>query len=266
MHWHENAAPLTRVRLQAGAVSTSGGYERGASHLLDPRTGSTAQFALSATVVAPNAGSANALSTALCVMQPEEGLRLVEATQGAAAIIMSRDGRMLRSQGIPKLELPVVGRLVAATGWPGNYQIQVTLTLRAIEGYRVRRPYEAVWAEDMSGKLIRNITVWTERRRWLPDLFEWWKKSGSAGGGASVTRATRPSGRYQLLWDGLDDDGQPVGPGKYRIVVESNREHGGYAKESAVIECGTQPAKATTKENGEFAAVEIAYGPVSQSA
>ena len=144
--------------------------------------------------------------------------------------------------------------------WPKGQQLTITLTLKTIEGYRVRRPYVAVWAEDLSGKLVRNITVWTEKRRWLPDLFEWWKKSGSNGVGASVTRATRAPGRYQLLWDGLDDAGQPLPEGKYRIVVETNREHGSYAKESGVIECGARPATVVLKETGEFEAVTLSYG------
>jgi thiamine biosynthesis lipoprotein len=38
LRWHENAAPLDEFELRSGAVTTSGGYERGASHLIDPRT------------------------------------------------------------------------------------------------------------------------------------------------------------------------------------------------------------------------------------
>jgi hypothetical protein len=49
-------------------------------------------------------------------------------------------------------------------------------------------------------------------------------------------------------------------------VVESNREHGSYAKESGVIECGATPSKVMLKENGEFEAVELSYGPGGQSA
>jgi thiamine biosynthesis lipoprotein ApbE len=261
LRWHENAAPLDEFELRSGAVTTSGGYERGASHLIDPRTGKTASGALSATVLAADSVTANALSTALCVLDEQAGRRLVQSTERAACLVLRLDGTTWQSGGFKP-----AFKTVAAAAWPKNQQVTITLTLKAIEGYRVRRPYVAVWAEDLSGKLVRNITVWTEKRRWLPDLFEWWKKSGSAGGGSSVTRATRPPGRYQLLWDGLDDAGQPLPAGKYRIVVESNREHGSYAKESGVIECGANPSKVMLKENGEFEAVELSYGPGGQSA
>lgn len=259
--WHDNALALTTLRLNEGAVATSGGYQRGADHLRDPRTGQTAAGAASATVIARDAVTANALSTALCVLDANQGRQLIETNPGAECLVTPLDGDHWRSSGFSKYERPLPIVKTAASGWPKGQQLTITLTLKAIEGYRVRRPYVAVWAEDASGKVVRNITVWTEKRRWLPDLFEWWKKSGSTGGGASVTRATRPPGRYQLLWDGLNDAGQPVGEGAYRIVVESNREHGSYAKESGVIQCGASPAKVMLKENGEFEAVELSYGP-----
>lgn len=262
----ENSAAMAELHLTTGAVTTSGTYERGPKHLLDPRTGQPAQGAWSATVSARDAVTANALSTALCVLDPENAMRLIESTPEAECIVVGRQGKTWRSSGFSKLESRLPLRTVAAAGWPNGRQLTITLTLRRIEGYRVRRPYVAVWAEDLAGKVVKNITVWTERRRWLPDLFDWWKKSGNAGGGASVTRATRPAGRYQILWDGLDDAGKPVPEGKYRIVVESNREHGSYAKESAVIECGANPAKAMMRETNEFEAVELNYGPGGQAA
>ncbi|MCX6613370.1 MAG: DUF2271 domain-containing protein [Acidobacteria bacterium] len=180
--WHDNAAPLDEFELRSGAVTTSGGYERGASHLIDPRTGLTARGALSATVTAKDSVTANALSTALCVLDEAAGRRLVQSTAGSACLVVRPDGSSWQHGGFEtKL------KRVAASAWPQQQQVTITLTLKTIEGYRVRRPYVAVWAEDMSGKVLRNISVWTERRRWLPDLFEWWKKTGSSGGGASVT-------------------------------------------------------------------------------
>ena len=251
--WHENAASLTEVELCEGAVTTSGNYERG-GHIAGGRG------VAGATVLAKDAVTANALSTALCVMSEAAGRKLVEQTLGAESLVVEADGRVWRSSGFGGFEKAVVLRHAAAAIWPKGQVVTVTLTLKAVEGYRVRRPYVAVWAENMSGKVVRNISVWAGKRRWWPDLFEWWKKTGSAGAGATVTRATRGPGRYQLMWDGLDDAGRPVPAGKYRVVVESNRENGSYAKESGVIECGVTPAKVMLKENGEFEAVELNYG------
>jgi hypothetical protein len=42
----------------------------------------------------------------------------------------------------------------------------------------------------------------------------------------SLTGATRSPGKYTLKWDGKDNAGKPVKPGKYTVFVEATREHG----------------------------------------
>lgn len=54
------------VELREGAVATSGTYERGL-HVIDPRTGLAADRVVSATVVGPDGGLADAVATALVV-------------------------------------------------------------------------------------------------------------------------------------------------------------------------------------------------------
>ena len=91
-----DAPPLRVFRLADGmAVATSGNYERFAAgadgrrvgHLFDPRTGKAAGGGvLQATVLAPTAGEADAWSTALFVLGPEEG-RAVLAGRGEPAVL-----------------------------------------------------------------------------------------------------------------------------------------------------------------------------------
>ena len=54
----------------AGAVCTSGTYERG-EHLVDPKHGGASRGARSASVVGPNAALADAYATAICVDGPD---------------------------------------------------------------------------------------------------------------------------------------------------------------------------------------------------
>ncbi|MCI0693673.1 FAD:protein FMN transferase, partial [candidate division KSB1 bacterium] len=77
---------LGRFRLDAGAVSTSGDYERffikdgkRYHHIIDPRTGYPAAQAVSATVMAKTSIQADALSTALFVLGPERGIALADS-------------------------------------------------------------------------------------------------------------------------------------------------------------------------------------------
>ena len=76
------------LRLSNLAVCTSGDYERRSPHILDPRTGASADAVASVTVVAPTAMAADALATAAFVLGPAAGIRLLER-QGVNGLIIS---------------------------------------------------------------------------------------------------------------------------------------------------------------------------------
>lgn len=87
-----------KFRLDSGAVSTSGDYERFFErdgiryhHIIDPETGYPASQSVSATVLANDSRTADALSTALFVLGPERGIALAESL-GFDAVILSIDG------------------------------------------------------------------------------------------------------------------------------------------------------------------------------
>lgn len=58
------------------------------SHIVDPHTGMALVDHMTVTVVAPEGITADGLSTAVSVLGPEGGLRLVDETAGAAALIL----------------------------------------------------------------------------------------------------------------------------------------------------------------------------------
>jgi thiamine biosynthesis lipoprotein len=104
--------------------------------------------------------------------------------------------------------------------------------------------------------------VWGNRAKYWPSLTEWWKEArNDEQWAASITRATRPAGQHRIAWDGLDDQGKPVPPGSYTIVLEARREHGGYSLEKGVIECGRNPATGSIPAAAEFDQTRITYGP-----
>ena len=269
----DNSRALTSLSLNLTktAITTSGIYERGYrfgeqsySHILDPRTGRPSEAAAGATVIAADGITANALATALCILPSREGLKLVEETPDAECLVVERDGTQWRSSGFGAYERP---RFIATAdaGWHTGFEVSIELTLKAIAGNRVRRPYVAVWAEDTNKKLVRNIAVWANKPRYLQDLNTWWDRNGNHDV-SSMTRATRPPGRYRLVWDGLDDKGRPVSEGTYRICVETNREHGSHAAANGLLECSSKPATVMLKETGEFEAITVEYGPRRQTA
>ena len=80
------------------SLATSGDYERG-QHIIDPRTGRPADKTQSVTVIGRNAAVVDALSTALFVLGPGEGIGLVESLPGTEALIVAGNGRIVKSSG-----------------------------------------------------------------------------------------------------------------------------------------------------------------------
>jgi thiamine biosynthesis lipoprotein len=87
--------PYDRRRLAcvvevAGAIATSGTYERG-EHLIDPRTGTQQSRVASASVTGPDLGLADALATALAVAGAD-GLGFIEPIDGYEGFVIGCDG------------------------------------------------------------------------------------------------------------------------------------------------------------------------------
>jgi thiamine biosynthesis lipoprotein len=108
-----NAPPPRLLRLRRGAVSTSGDLfqrleidGRRYSHIVDPRTGIGLTDHSLVTVIARDGTTADGLDTAASVLGPEAGLRLIEATPGAAALILRAPTgtiEVLESRRLPAL-------------------------------------------------------------------------------------------------------------------------------------------------------------------
>ncbi len=86
--WRADA--LACILAVAGAVATSGTYERGA-HLVDPRTGRPGSRAASATVTGPSLALADAFATALAV-GGDDAFGPIEAVDGYACYLIRPDG------------------------------------------------------------------------------------------------------------------------------------------------------------------------------
>jgi thiamine biosynthesis lipoprotein len=99
--------------MDEGCVATSGDYERyfiyqsvRYHHILDPKTGYPARSCVSVTIQAPTATEADGLATAVFVLGPEQGLKLVESLPGVEGIIILEEGGKLKwkaSGGLKKI-------------------------------------------------------------------------------------------------------------------------------------------------------------------
>lgn len=243
----ENDAPLAHLLVKDKAVATSGNYRRGEqigkhwySHIVDPRTGKPVEGVISATVVANSATDAGALATAFNVLSLAESKALAETINGAEYLIITNNGKRVESKGWnnfvdPNIEAKETAAVVPALSsaekpWDSKYELAITFEMNVIAGNN-HRPFAAIWVENEKREPVRNLALWYNKTKWVPDLRNWYRINGEKFKAdkenyASVTGATRSPGKYTIKWDGKDDKGNFVPQGKYTIIIESSKEHG----------------------------------------
>lgn len=273
----DNAPPFAHFSLRDGAVATSGGYARffevggkRFSHLIDPRTQWPLEANGGATVVARDAVTANALSTAASIVGAPAGADLAQA-HGATGFLLADAAGGVTSGGTlaaaPVSPAPKSSDdkpAVAAAPWPAGFQVNVQVALKKIEGSRrIFRPYVAVWILDAHRYIVRTVAVWGDDPRYQRKLNSWWNQPRNGGDEpASVARATRAAGAYAVVWDGKDDFGRSLPAGVYTVCLEVCREDGHHIAEAVSLNCGEEPATAAFRETVETDASVVTYGPV----
>jgi len=106
-HPRRTDAYVALADLDGRALATSGDYNTKFSadghynHILDPCSGYSPTELASASVVAPSATLADALSTALFVLGPDGGLALLAQNPGADALLITKDGETIATAGFP---------------------------------------------------------------------------------------------------------------------------------------------------------------------
>jgi len=278
----ENDAALTTINVADMAVATSGNYRRGFSvngkwysHIVDPRTGNPVTEIISATVIAADASEAGALATSFNVLAVSEIEKLTANRKDIAYLLVTKDGKEVKSSEWAKYENAVNKPALAVTKankadkpWNTKYELVVNLEIANIEstvGKRVRRPFVAVWIEDAAKTPVRNLAIWYNKPRWLPDLKSWNRANGDefrkaeAGKLSSTSSATRGPGKYSLSWDGKDDSGQLVKAGIYTVFIEVAREHGSYQVISKEMKFTGSAQKIELTPNTELASASLDY-------
>ena len=285
----DNADALESVLVKDRTVATSGGARRGFqireavavqapeySHLIDPKTASPVSHILSSTVIAKDAETAGALATAFSVMPISESRALAAKLSDVEYMLVLADGSRIHSPSWSSYRTGEAARpwlthtampvsKVASGLWDPRFELAIELNLPRIDNARYRRPYVAVWVEDGDHYPVRTLALWTENPRWLPDLKRWYRDDQirSMSEGTDISRtvgsATRPAGRYNLIWDGKDNSGKPVKAGHYTICIEVSREHGGYELQQREIDFSGKPSRLQINPGQEAGPVVLDY-------
>jgi hypothetical protein len=233
---------------------------------------------VSATVIAPRGADADALATVFHVLTPQESLRLARSVPEVECLLVTEEGRIVRSEGWARYERQPQPALAALVEPPktDEFEMLIKFEINQPDGStrRYRRPYVAVYVEDEEGNLVRTLLLWIQRKgrsQWVRDLRRWYRadqarlakdKTDIKG---TLAEATRAPGRYEVAWDGKDDHGNPLGPGKYTISIEAAREHGTYQSIRKPVTLANQPFAEDLKGNVEIRSASLEYRRKSAS-
>jgi thiamine biosynthesis lipoprotein len=98
---------ISLAKLEGRSLATSGDYatsftaDHRTHHIFDPRSGRSPTQLASVSIAARSALIADALSTAVFVLGPDEGLKLVRDFDGADAFFVLKNGRTLVTDNFP---------------------------------------------------------------------------------------------------------------------------------------------------------------------
>lgn len=103
----KNAVAIT-LPLENCAISTSGDYERffidkdgqRVHHIINPRTGKSAQGLISVSVIGPLGFDTDPLTKTIFILGAEKGLALINSLPGFDAVVITDSGKVLYSQGL----------------------------------------------------------------------------------------------------------------------------------------------------------------------
>ena len=102
----DKSEKIETIRILDKSVTTSGNYERYFSpdkrihHIIDPRTGFSANLLISSTIIADKCIDADALSTAAFVLGPQKGLALIESMEEVDTLIIDNNRQIIYSSNM----------------------------------------------------------------------------------------------------------------------------------------------------------------------
>ncbi|KMT63969.1 DUF2271 domain-containing protein [Catenovulum maritimum] len=107
-------------------------------------------------------------------------------------------------------------------------QVNLSVTIPALNVNPYHRPYVAIWLENQDRQYITTIALWADDMEWYKDLRQWWRKAGrTTQSFDAVTGATKKPGSYDVKWIAADSKGNAIPAGSYNLKIEASREEGG---------------------------------------
>ncbi|HEY0332498.1 MAG TPA: DUF2271 domain-containing protein [Stenotrophomonas sp.] len=147
--------------------------------------------------------------------------------------------------------------------------LDVNVEIPKLNVAEYHRPYVAIWIEGADAQVARNLSVWYQSKntaeghgtKWLPDLRQWWRKSGRnvALPIDGVTGPTRPVGAHTLSFGDAQLSG--LSAGAYTLVVEAAREVGGRELVKVPFQWGGGAQQGKSQGSTELGVVTLSVHP-----
>jgi len=147
--------------------------------------------------------------------------------------------------------------------------LEVNVEIPKLNVAEYHRPYLAIWIEGADAQVARNLAVWYQSKdtqeghgtKWLPDLRQWWRKSGRNVQMPidGVSGPTRPAGTHALSFGDAQLNG--LAAGQYTLVVEAAREVGGRELVKIPFQWGGGAQQGKAQGSTELGAVTLATRP-----
>ncbi|MCH6256327.1 DUF2271 domain-containing protein [Puniceicoccaceae bacterium K14] len=266
---NDSAAPVQAVALSVGAMATSGHTarsfeinEKKYSHIIDTKSGWPAPRMHSATVVSKNATTADLLATAFTAMNATTAINLAEDLPDVECLILDVDGRRYSSPGWADYSKPLPGKKTRdASLWPDGFSLILDYEIPKKKVSKYRAPYLSIWVTDADRNLVKTLIMLGDETRWMEENYVWWRRYARKESSLvdAMSQASRKPGRYQLIWDGYDDFGNPISQGEYTLNIEASREHGEHTLAKIELLIGGKKQRIRRKADGELGPIRIEY-------
>lgn len=163
----------------------------------------------------------------------------------------------------------ILGTLLVAPA--AAAELSLSIEIPRINAAEYHRPYVATWVESADGKAAANLAVWYQDKdtkeghgtKWLPDLRQWWRKSGRSLKVPvdGITGPTRPVGKHVLNFDDRHPDLARLPAGNYVLVVEAVREVGGRELLKIPFAWKGKPSSGSAQGKSELGRITLASKP-----
>lgn len=210
--------------------------------------------------VAPSSFDAALLSYFGAVKPAQQTLDLVNAASDISVKLTDETGRVFTSRDY------LSRTSISSDSESSPDEVSITITLPTFDIADYRGPYVSVWISDDKNRLVKSLALRGTSERWLGELRTWWRRIGRkqediVDGFAGATKKNMP---LNIIWDGLDEYGEPVTTTSLILHVEAAREHGGRTYQKVPFTLNATETSIRLENDQELTSITLAAMPVNR--